>query len=121
MSLRHYLLLVALLLGAIGPGCAAPVLPLPPPTALQEGPPDMDGIVTIMGDTLEPHMWVSCVNSRTEEGILVRSDRATSVYVIRIAASGGDPGDLTDGDELQVRQFRDFSETGQANIFRVTP
>lgn len=113
VSLRRQLLIAVLVLGAIGPSCAAPVLPLPPPTALQEGPPGADGIVTIMGETLEPDMWVLCVNARTEGGVLVRSDPTTGAYVLRIAAQIDD--------RLQVMQFRDFSETGMPEFVTVRP
>ncbi len=79
---------VAILL-ASGPGCAAPVLPLPPPTALVEAPPDMDGLVTITGEA-RPGAFVGCLNENTEVGVLVRADPMSGAYTVRIQAMSGD-------------------------------
>ena len=80
---------VAAILSSFGPGCAAPVLPLPPPTALVEAPPDMDGIVTIRGEA-QPGAFVGCLNENTEAGVIVRADPMSGEYTVRIAAMTGD-------------------------------
>lgn len=74
---------------AYGPGCAAPVLPIPPPTALIEAPPDMDGMVTVSGEA-RPGAYVFCLNNDTEMGVIVTADPADGTYSLRIAASIGD-------------------------------
>lgn len=74
---------------ALGPGCAAPTLPLPPPMALVEGPPDADGLVTVRGNAREG-AFVGCLNERTEMGVLVRSDVMTGDFALRIAAEPDD-------------------------------
>lgn len=76
------------LLAAFGPSCAAPVLPLPPPTALIEGPPDENGIVVISGEA-EPSSFVMCVNETTMSGVIEFSDE-TGAYTLRIRAASGD-------------------------------
>lgn len=101
------LLLVALL----GPSCAAPVLPIPPPTALVEGPPQPDGTVLVTGDA-RPGAFVSCLNERTEEGVVVRSDVETGAYSLRIAAEVGD--------DLTIWQFESTGGGGEA-IYRTVP
>lgn len=74
---------------AYGPGCAAPVLPLPPPTALIEAPPDMDGMVTVRGEA-RPGALVFCFNNDTGLGVIATADAGTGAYSLRIAASTGD-------------------------------
>ena len=70
-------------------GCAAPTLPLPPPTALVEAAPDADGLVTVTGQA-RAGAFVGCLNERTEIGVLVRTDLVTGMYSIRIAAESRD-------------------------------
>ena len=77
----------ALALGLGGLACAAPTLPLPPPTALVEGPPDADGIAIVRGEA-RPGAFVGCLNQRTELGVIVRADDATGAFEVRIAAEG---------------------------------
>lgn len=91
MSLRRpWLVLFALSVAiAAGPSCAAPVVPLPPPTALVESPPDMDGFVTISG-MARPGAFVLCLNEATEEGVIVRADPVSGQYSLRILAMSGD-------------------------------
>lgn len=91
MSLRRpWLVLFALAVAiAAGPSCAAPVVPLPPPTALVEAPPDMDGIVTVSG-TARAGAFVLCLNEETEQGVIVRADPTSGDYVLRISAMSGD-------------------------------
>lgn len=81
--------LAAIAATAMGPGCAAPTLPLPPPMALVEGPPDADGLVTVSGNAREG-AFVGCLNERTETGVLVRSDPMTGDFSLRIAAESDD-------------------------------
>lgn len=69
--------------------CAAPTLPLPPPTALVEGPPDADGIVVVSGEA-RPGAFVGCLNERTEMGVLVRADVTTGAYTLRVMAESLD-------------------------------
>ncbi len=87
---RIALALFALLasLSAIAPGCAAPVLPLPPPTALVEGPPDADGTVLVTGNA-RAGAFVACLNEDTEAGVIIRADVATGDYALRIPAEVG--------------------------------
>jgi hypothetical protein len=65
--------------------CAAPTLPLPPPTGLIEAPPDATGMVTITGEA-RLGAYVGSLNNSTDTGVIVRSDVDTGVYTIRIAA-----------------------------------
>lgn len=98
-------LAVVLVLGAVlGPGCAAPTLPLPPPTALVEAPPGPDGTVLVQGNA-RPGVFVACLNERTEEGAIVRADVTTGDYAIRIAAEVDDT--------LTLWQFEASSPGGQ--------
>jgi hypothetical protein len=71
-----------------GAGCAAPTLPLPPPSALVEAP-DASGMVTVTGE-VTPGAFVGCLNERTERGIIVRSDPDSGAYSLRIEAEVGD-------------------------------
>jgi hypothetical protein len=72
--------------------CAAPTLPLPPPTALVEEPPDAMGNVTVRGQALDS-AYVACLNERTEQGVITRADDA-GAYSIEIAAQAGDVIDV---------------------------
>jgi hypothetical protein len=94
--------LCALLCGAAG--CAAPTLPLPPPTALVEGPPDVDGIVTVSGEA-RPGAFVGCLNQNSEVGVIVRADVITGAYSVRMAAEFEDT--------LSLWQFEGTSSGGQ--------
>ncbi len=91
-------------LTAIGPSCAAPVLPLPPPTALVEAPPDATGIVTVTGNA-RPGAFVGCLNQRTEDGVIVHADLMTGDYTLRIAAEVDD--------SLTLWQFEATSPGGE--------
>lgn len=91
MSLRLKASLLAALATialAYGPGCAAPVLPIPPPTALIEAP-DMDGFVTITGEA-RPGALVYCFHEETGTGVIVTADATSGAYSLRIAAATGD-------------------------------
>lgn len=94
--------LALLLLGVAA--CAAPTLPLPPPSALVEGPPDASGIVTVTGNA-RAGVFVGCLNERTESGVLVRADPMTGDYTLQLPAEiddtlsvwqfeGTDPGGM---------------------------
>lgn len=74
---------------ALLPGCAAPTLPLPPPTALVEDPPDAEGLVLVTGNA-RVGAFVACLNDNTEQGVIVRADLDTGDYSLRIPASIGD-------------------------------
>ena len=113
MPLRRPWLLCLALLAAIaaGPGCFAPTLPLPPPTALIEGPPDADGFVTVSGQAREG-AFVACLNEQTEDGVIVRADLATGAYTLRVAAM---PEDV-----LVLWQF-DAADEGSMQVRRTVP
>jgi multidrug efflux pump subunit AcrA (membrane-fusion protein) len=84
--------------------CAAPTLPLPPPTALAEAP-DASGIVTVRGNA-RAGVFVGCLNERTESGVLVRADTLTGDYVLQI------PAEIADA--LTVWQFEGSDPGGMA-------
>lgn len=86
---RIWLLLSAMaIVFALLPSCAAPVLPIPPPTALIEGPPDENGIVVVTGQG-EPSSYVMCLNESSMSGVIELSDDDGN-YTIRIVAMSGD-------------------------------
>lgn len=117
MTLRRALLALSLFLGAIalgalaGPSCAAPTLPIPPPTALIEGPPDAEGFVQVSGNA-RPGAFVGCLNERTEDGVIVRSDVVSGDYSLRIRAAVGD--------DLTLWQFESTGGGGEP-IHRTVP
>lgn len=80
---------LAIALGALG--CAAPTLPLPPPTALASVP-DADGLVTITG-MVRPAALVVVINEMArdpmERGVVVDADDR-GFYTARIRAMPGD-------------------------------
>lgn len=84
---RSFLVLTALLLASFV-ACAAPTLPLPPPSALVEGPPDADSMVRISGSARES-VFVFCLNERTEQGVITRSDES-GAYTLQIRAEVDD-------------------------------
>jgi hypothetical protein len=67
--------------------CAAPTLPLPPPSALVSTP-DESGNVTITGMG-RPNAVVMVFNESTERGVIVVADGVGN-YTARIEASGGE-------------------------------
>ncbi len=67
--------------------CAAPTLPLPPPSALVSAP-DGSGNVTISGMG-RPHAIVMVFNENTERGVIVTADPIGN-YTVQIAANGGE-------------------------------
>ena len=81
--------LVALALPLGIGACAAPTLPLPPPAALVEGPPDAAGNVTVTGQA-RAGSFVGCLNERSEMGVLVRADSDTGDFSLTIAAQSDD-------------------------------
>lgn len=83
-------------------GCAAPTLPLPPPTALAERP-DASGLSRVSGDAI-PGAFVGCLNLRTEEGVIVRAPDSGQ-YELFIPA--------VIGDDLDVWQFDSSAPGGE--------
>lgn len=69
------------------PACAAPTLPLPPPSALVATP-DPDGVATVTGTAREGAV-VSVFNEDRELGVIVVAD-GVGAFTARIAASIGD-------------------------------
>lgn len=67
--------------------CAAPTLPLPPPSALVSVP-DESGIVSITGMG-RPRAVVMVFNEDTELGVIVLADEVGN-YTAQIAASSGE-------------------------------
>lgn len=67
--------------------CAAPTLPLPPPSALVSAP-DEAGIATVAGMG-RPSAVLMVFNENSELGVIVVADD-TGNYVARIQAGGGD-------------------------------
>jgi hypothetical protein len=72
---------------ALVPACAAPTLPVPPPTALVSAP-DVDGYATITGSA-QVNAHVFAFNNRTESGVIGVTD-ASGAYTLRILAQTGD-------------------------------
>jgi hypothetical protein len=82
-SRRAFLTLLALAV----PGCAAPTLPLPPPTALVEAP-DADGFATVSGIAREK-AYVFVFHEGREDGVIGVANDAGQ-YSLRIRAASGD-------------------------------
>jgi hypothetical protein len=104
-TLRSLAVLLALsAIALFSADCAAPSLPLPPPTALVEQPPDAMGFVTVEGDA-RAGAYVGCLNNSTDNGVIVRSDVTTGAYTLRIEAQSDDV--------LTLWQFEASSPGGQ--------
>ncbi len=82
---------------------STPTLPLPPPNALVETPPDASGMVTVRLSALEPGALVFVYNERLERGVIGRAD-AGGEAVLRLQAAAGDA-------LLVWQQFDDRSST----------
>lgn len=65
-------------------GCAAPTLPIPPPTALVSAP-DAGGFVTVSGSA-DPSAYVFVLNENTQAGVIVHAE-AAGTYSVRIPGS----------------------------------
>jgi hypothetical protein len=87
--LKHLLaaLVFSAALATLLPACAAPTLPLPPPTALVSSP-DPEGIVTVTG-IARADAYVFALNNRTDSGVIGRAD-PSGRYSLRLAAQRGD-------------------------------
>ncbi len=79
----------SLILGALlFSGCLSPTLPHPPAAMLVVSEPDATGFVTVTGDVL-PLAYVSVVNLRLDNGVIVRAD-ASGKFTARLIARIGD-------------------------------
>jgi hypothetical protein len=101
-------LLVALLLGGLAGGCAAPTIPLPPPSVDALTVP-VDGVVLVTGEA-RVDTFVAVFNVRLEEGVIVRSD-ADGAFAAEIRAASGDT----------IRAFQFEGGSGGQNATRVVP
>ena len=68
-------------------GCAAPTLPIPPPTALVS-PPAADGYVTVSGSA-NPDAYVFALNENTSAGVIGHA-MPSGLYSLRVLAATGD-------------------------------
>ena len=100
-----------LFLVCVAIGCAAPTLPLPPPAALVEAPPDASGLVTVNGNA-RPGTFVGCLNENSERGILLRADVDTGDFSFQIGAEVADT--------LRLWQF-DATDSGGMPDFITVP
>lgn len=82
---------LGLLLGwGLAAGCTnAPTLPVPPPNALVEEPPDAEGFVTIRVSGAEPDALVLGLNERTGNGT-IETAGPTGEASLRLRAEIGD-------------------------------
>ncbi len=86
---RALLFSIALGFAVLGgdPGCAAPTLPIPPPTALVS-PPAADGFVTVSGQA-NPDAYVFVLNENTDAGVIGHA-MPSGNYSVRLEAVTGD-------------------------------
>ncbi len=68
-------------------GCAAPTLPIPPPTALVSSP-DPSGLVTVTGRA-DPAAYVFLLNNDTDDGVIGHAGTDGS-FTLRVLAASGD-------------------------------
>lgn len=80
-------LVVTIALSVLVLACAAPTLPLPPPTALSTAP-DAMGLVTVTG-RVNADAYVFALNEDRGDGVIVSAD-ATGLYSATLAAATGD-------------------------------
>jgi len=87
MALRAWIRAVACaIVLVLAPGCLAPTLPVPPPSASAEL---LSGTAVVTGHA-NPGAYVSCLNVRTETGVIVRADSTTGAFTLMIPANAGD-------------------------------
>lgn len=86
-SFRHLILTLGLSAALYSNGCAAPTLPLPPPTALVEAP-DPQGLVLVTGDS-SAEAYIFVLNEDQDAGVIGRADLGGR-YEVRLR---GEPGD----------------------------
>ena len=78
---------LALALAIAVTSCAAPTLPLPPPTALTSAP-DAMGRVTVTG-RVNPDAYVFVLDEDRGDGVIVSAD-AAGTYTATLTAASGD-------------------------------
>ncbi len=83
------LLALALLLAAACES-STPTIPLPPPNALVEAPPDADGYVTVRIRGAEPEALLFAYDEPLAKGVIGRAD-ADGNGTLRLRAAAGDP------------------------------
>ena len=91
ISLPAFLLLLLPLLG-FATSCesgSAPTLPLPPPVALVQGPPDAEGMVTVLGEGAIEGAQVFAFEERTMTGVIGTANDLGQ-FELRLAAESGD-------------------------------
>jgi hypothetical protein len=91
-------------------GCAAPTLPIPPPSVGALSSPDVDGYVTVDG-IADPEAYVFLLNEETSSGVIGHAMPVSGAFSLRVQASSGDT--------LTLWQMLG-SETGQL-VSRVVP
>ncbi len=69
---------------------STPTIPLPPPSALVEAPPDAEGFVTVRVRGAEPDALLFAYDEPLAEGVIGRAD-ADGRGTLRLRASAGDP------------------------------
>lgn len=87
-ALGSLFLAVVLAAGLALLACAAPTLPLPPPTALASAPDPTSGLVTITGRVNE-NAYVFALDEDRGDGVIVSAD-PSGVYSATLVAASGD-------------------------------
>ena len=86
-ALGRACLVATLALALVLSACAAPTLPLPPPTALSSAP-DATGNVTVTG-RVNPSAYVFALDEDRGDGVIVSAD-AGGAYSATLRAATGD-------------------------------
>ena len=86
-SWRSAILGIAVIVVFSTADCAAPTLPIPPPTALVSSP-DPTGYVTVWGEA-DPTAFVFVLRENTESGVITHAT-PTRAYSVRIQAALND-------------------------------
>lgn len=85
---RAFLAGLVLAVAVAAAGCAAPTLPIPPPTALVSAP-DASGRVTVTGRA-DPAAYVFLLNNDTDQGVIGHAATDGSFSLRVMAASGNE-------------------------------